>query len=116
MKTLEQYEEERVNRVKEYANELFKNGMSPFIRENFEEFMREYVEDEDRVTGMYDYLSEYTTEPEASVLLSIGITFMRQMIDYWQAHSLLSAERETPSAIDVMGDEKGRGDKACNGK
>ena len=114
MRNLDEYEADRKKQVAETATEYFNNGLSPYIRENFEEFLRELVESRDRVEALFEYVTEYKNEPDAAVLLSIGITFAQQLFDYWTKHAALSADRDTATAIDQMGDD--RGSTKCTGK
>jgi hypothetical protein len=113
-KTLDQYEEERIVLVRDRAAGLYANEYSPLIKENFEEFLRELVEDEECVTMLFEYSNQYSRCKENSQLLGVGLTLTMHLNEYWKKRAILHAEADIPSAVDVMGDERGSG--RCNGR
>jgi len=113
-KSLERYEHERAVLVGSRTAELLNNEYSPLVRENFEEFLRELVEDEECVTALFESANQRKRYGENTSLLRMGLLLETHLHEYWKKRAALHAEADIPSALDAMGDERGSG--RCNGR
>ena len=118
MKTLEHYQEEREQAVKDEAARLYINEYSPYKKENFEQFMREMVEESTAVDTMFAALQgrqfgEKLCDLDKAVT-KLGALFISYLLAYWGRQALIEAEKSVPSAVDAMGDD--RGSRNCDGR
>jgi hypothetical protein len=113
-KSLEQSEHERAILVGSRTAELLNNEYSPLVRENFEEFLRELVEDEECVTLLFESANQRKRCGEFTSSFEMGLVLDTYLHKYWGKRAVLHAEADIPSALDTMGDERGSG--RCNGR
>jgi hypothetical protein len=116
MKTLDQYEAERDDHVATEIQDLLKGDYSPLNPDNFEQYLRELVEDNELVKTMFRYAEAHSqqSEPHFMNLALLGESLIDGLHRYWKLQAALRADAKIPSAIDEMGDE--RGTRGCIGR
>jgi hypothetical protein len=99
------YEDYRQRLVDQEAHELMNNksadkkeNYSPFLIENFTEFLSEM--DEACREDLRDWVEDYKTNPvgEINKLEALGRCFYLNLVDYWETLARNRAERTIPSA------------------
>lgn len=116
MKTLDHYQTERDILVATETSDLLKGDCSPLLKDNFEQYIRELVEDDELIKIMFRHAEAHSqqSEPHFMNLAMLGESLIDGLHRYWESQAALRADAVIPSAIDRMGDE--RGSNRCNGR
>lgn len=116
MKTLDQYQAERDILVATEIGELLKGDYSPLNEDNFNQYLRELVEDDELTKIMFRHAEAHSqqTEPHFMNLALLGESLIDGLHRYWESQAALRADAGIPSAVDTMGDE--RGTRGCRGR
>jgi hypothetical protein len=114
MKTLDQYQAERDTLAAAEIRDLLKGDCSPFNRDNFEQYLRELAEDDELNKTMFRYAEAYSQqiEPHHMNLALLGESVIIGLRKYWESQAALRADAGIPSAVDMMGDN--RGTRGCH--
>lgn len=106
---LDHYEAIRKEEVIERQQELIKGDYSPLRMDNFEEFLRELVEDEQLTKTMFAHVLNHSqqSEPHFMNLALLGEVLVDGLHQYWEKRATIQADGEIPSAIETKGDAEG---------
>ena len=106
---LDHYKAIRKEEVNERSQELIKGDFNPVSPDNFEEFLRELVEDEQLTKTMFAHVLNHSqqSEPHFMNLALLGEVLVDALYRYWEAKATIQADGEIPSAIDAKGDVEG---------
>ena len=116
MKTFDHYQTKRDDLITSEIRELLKGDCSPFLKDNFEQYLRELVEDGELVKTMFHYAEAHSqqSEPHFMNLALLGESLIQGLHRYWESQAAPRAEAGIPSVIDMMGDD--RGTRGCIGR